>query len=106
MSARREGHQLQWFDIFPVNGRIAENPVKRAEDALVCDVGGGHGHELVKWQENFPDVPGRLVLGDLASTAEHLSLPLGVEKMAHDFLQLQPVNDARFSKSSTWTCAL
>lgn len=106
MAARREGYQLQWFDIFPMHERIAGNPVQSAEQAqnpaqsaehvLVCDVGGGHGHELVKFHERFPNVKGRLVLEDLASTFENISLPPAIEKLAHDFFQPQPVKGARF----------
>lgn len=96
MCASREGYQLQWFDIFPARERIAAEPVRSPEDVLVCDVAGGHGHELVTFRERFPDVPGRLMLDDLASTFENLTLPLGVESIAHDFFQPQPVEGARF----------
>lgn len=88
MSGRREGYQLQWFDIFPIHERITED--QSADDLLVCDVGGGHGHELVKFQERFPSAKGRLVLEDLKSTFEGLSLPAGVEAIPHDFFQPQP----------------
>lgn len=96
MSARREGYQLQWFDIFPVHERAVQKPVDDANGVLVCDVGGGHGHELVKFQQKYPDTKGRLVLEDLESTFDGLSLPAGIEAVPHDFFQPQPVTGARF----------
>lgn len=95
MSARREGYQLQWFDIFPADERIAQTSVGK-DQVLVCDIGGGHGHELVKFQEKFPDAPGRLVLQDLETTFEGLSLPAGIEAIPHDFFQPQPIEGAKF----------
>lgn len=88
MSARREGYQLQWFDIFPIHERIAG--IQNPDGVLVCDVGGGHGHELVKFSERFPDAKGRLVLEDLDSTFEGLSLPAEIKVISHDFFQPQP----------------
>ena len=94
MAARRAGSQLQWFDIYPVEAYIDEHPVKSSEDVLVCDVGGGQGHEIVKFKERFPERLGRLVLQDLARSFQGFSFPEGIEAMPYDFFQPQPIKGA------------
>lgn len=95
MAARRQGSQSQWFEIYPAAERLAEMPSLHEAQVLVCDVGGGQGHELVKLLERHPDLSGRFVLEDLPSTFEGLVLPARIEKLAHDFSQPQPVKCAR-----------
>jgi hypothetical protein len=48
MASRRQISQPQWFDIYPLGDRIVAHPVKDPSKCLVCDVGGGQGHELVR----------------------------------------------------------
>lgn len=91
MAARREGYQLQWYDIFPARERLAVSPVKTLDEVIVCDVGGGQGHELVKFKERYPDLRGRLVLEDLETSFEGVKLPEGIEMLAHDFFKPQPI---------------
>ena len=91
MAARRAGTQLQWFDIYPAAERLESSPLKNPQDVLVCDVGGGQGHEIVKFRERYPDLTGRLVLEDMARTFKGLELPKSVEMVPHDFFKPQPV---------------
>lgn len=63
-----------------------------AEAPLVVDVGGGRGHAAQVIREQLDGVPGRVIVQDLAGTIdgarnEHPD----VEKMAHNFFDLQPV---------------
>lgn len=96
MAARREGYQLQRFDIYPMADRIESLAIGDKKQVLICDVGGGQGHELAKLLARFPEVTGRLVLEDLESTFDGLSLTGKIEKLPHDFFQAQPVK-GRFS---------
>lgn len=91
MAARRVGTQLQWFDIFPAETLIDDKPLRDSNEVLVCDVGGGQGHEIAKFHERFPDKVGRLVLEDLARSFQGVKLPAKIEMVAHDFFQPQPV---------------
>lgn len=91
MAARRAGTQLQWFDIFPAAPYLAEHPVESPDAVLLCDVGGGQRHEVVKFHERFPSLAGRLVVQDLAHSFRGVQLPPSIETMAHDFFQTQPV---------------
>lgn len=61
--------------------------------ASSVDVGGGQGHDLAEFRARFPDVEGRLVLQDQASTLDRAGgiVPTDVEVMAHDFFTEQPV---------------
>jgi hypothetical protein len=91
MAARREGSQLQWFDIYPAAERLKAHPVGESNGVLLCDVGGGQGHEAVKFQERYPDLQGRIVLQDLPRTLQGLNLPKRIEQMPHDFFTPQPI---------------
>ena len=58
---------------------------------LIVDIGGGIGHQCVQFKKAFPDLPGRVILQDLPhSIARAMETP-GVENMAHNFFELQPV---------------
>jgi hypothetical protein len=59
---------------------------------LLVDIGGGTGRDIVGFHEQFPNIPGRLVLQDLpAVIADAKDLPPAVEPMAHGFFKPQPI---------------
>lgn len=87
MSSRRQGRP-SWFDVYPVERLNAASLDK--EDVLVVDVGGNQGHDLVRFREKHPDIPGRLVLQDLPAVVAGLECE-GVEAMGYSFLDPQPV---------------
>ena len=105
MAARRAGTQLQWFDIYPAEAHIDEKRLHSAENVLVCDVGGGQGHEIVKFRERYPDTVGRLVLQDLARSFQGISLPAGIEAMPHDFFKPQPIKGKPPSSWGAESCS-
>ena len=43
-----------------------------ANDILLVDVGGGKGHDLIKFSTKYPSARGRLVLQDLPSVIQNL----------------------------------
>ncbi|RDW67178.1 uncharacterized protein DSM5745_09044 [Aspergillus mulundensis] len=91
------GARGYWVDWYPVQNRILDGA--KQDNALIVDVGGGKGHDLVAFNEKFPGA-GRLVLQDLAAVTDALELDdLGskgaIEKVAYDFFTEQPVKGAR-----------
>lgn len=55
-----------------------------------------HFHTYMALREKYPDIPGRVILQDLPATVERALPTPGVENMAHDFFQPQPVKGAKF----------
>ncbi|KAI7207155.1 hypothetical protein KC352_g17838 [Hortaea werneckii] len=96
MSARRHSQEPKWFEILCVREYLAATPKCGDTDVLLVDVGGGKGHDIASFRENFSDLPGRLILQDLPQTFACLQeRPDGIELMEHDFFQEQPVKGAR-----------
>ncbi|KAI7543217.1 hypothetical protein KC331_g7521 [Hortaea werneckii] len=96
MSARRYSQEPKWFENFPITEHLAATTRCGDRDVLLVDVGGGKGHDVASFRENFPDLPGRLILQDLPQTFASLQeRPDGIEIMEHDFFKEQPVKGAR-----------
>lgn len=92
MATWRSQRGPRWFDVYSA---AAELKVSDAPDALLVDVGGGIGHDVVGFKKRFPNVKGRLIVQDIpVVVADALHLPDGVEVMGHDFFAAQPVKDA------------
>lgn len=77
-----------WLNVYPVSKKIlgldSERPV-------FVDVGGGIGHKAAEFLEKYPDMSGRVILQDLPNSIAKALPTQGVEKIAHDFFQPQPV---------------
>ncbi|KAF1829030.1 O-methyltransferase [Decorospora gaudefroyi] len=86
----------RWFDedYYPVRDRLINGAEK---DALfLVDVGGGSGHDVEGLRQAFEgQLPGSLVLQDRPEILTLAKLGVGVEPMAHDFLEDQPAKGAR-----------
>ncbi|KAI7228845.1 hypothetical protein KC343_g5817 [Hortaea werneckii] len=96
LSAGRYSQEPKWFEIFPVREHLAATPKRGDTDVLLVDVGGGKGHDIASFRENFPDLPGKLILQDLPQTFASLQeRPNGIELMEHDFFKEQRVKGAR-----------
>ena len=97
MQMRREGSQAQWFDTYCAGTGLVSGELKNGkDDVLIVDVGGNKGHEIAKFREHFPDLPGRCIVQDLPETIPSTDdLPDGVEAMAHDFFTTQPIVGAK-----------
>jgi hypothetical protein len=84
----------RWHDQghFPVREVIGEGASKDENSALLVDVGGGKGHDLIAFQKMYHDLPGRLVLQDMPHVIQQAGkLPDGIEGMPHDFFAPQPI---------------
>jgi hypothetical protein len=66
----------------------------RDDGVTIVDVGGGRGHILRQIRETEPGLKGRFILQDRPIVIEENGCELeshGIEPMAHDFFQAQPV---------------
>ena len=98
MAARRKGRP-SWFDIFPVEESLGPEWLGGNADAvLLVDVGGNCGQDLIKFEERYPGIPGRLILEDLPQVVADLHLNhKRIEPIAYDFCTPQPVKGRLFS---------
>lgn len=88
MALRRQA-ELSWLSVYPVREETAG--LTDPERPLYVNVGGGIGHQCAQFKEKYPDIPGRVVLQDLPSTVDQALPTPGVENLAHDFFQPQPI---------------
>ncbi|KAJ6151631.1 hypothetical protein N7470_007228 [Penicillium chermesinum] len=82
-----------WFEFYPAAERLL---VSSAGDTLIVDIAGGQGEDLRMFHERFPDLPGKLVLQDLAPVIDSATaLPERIESQSYDFFQEQPIKHAK-----------
>lgn len=93
------GARKSWLDWYPVQSQVLNDA--DPHKALIVDVGGGKGHDLIAFHKRFPNA-GRLVVEDLPAVLE----PLGefsavIEQVEHDFFSGdQPVKGGNPSLST------
>lgn len=81
-------------EIFPVQERLITGADADPEAPFLVDIGGSVGHDLVQFQQYFPDHPGKLVLEDLDVVLNQIPDPervRSIKKVPHDFTKPQPV---------------
>ena len=84
-----------WHELFPVTEQLSAGLRSEPHAVLIVDVGGSHGHDLIRFKKQYPSLPGRLILQDLPETINSLSGELsGIEPMAYNFFNPQPVKGA------------
>ncbi|KAI1370088.1 S-adenosyl-L-methionine-dependent methyltransferase [Hypoxylon crocopeplum] len=92
MALRRQP-ELSWLAVYPIEEEAKELHTQRP---VYVNIGGGIGHQCAQFKEKYPNLPGRVILQDLPhSITKALPTP-GVENMAHDIFEAQPVSDAKF----------
>jgi demethylsterigmatocystin 6-O-methyltransferase len=81
-----------------VRGRwLDEYPIKRDTQGwdpdlpVFVDVSGNVGHYCAMFKNRFPNVPGSVILQDLPNTLTRALQTPGVEPLAHNFFEPQPV---------------
>jgi hypothetical protein len=88
MALQKSGEETTFVESYPATERLSISDPSRV---LFVDVGGGVGHQLLKFRSRFTTLPGRLVLEDLANVVSAaVDLPQDVEKVGHDFFTPQP----------------
>lgn len=84
------GARNYWVDWFPVQEHLLQGA--KQGSALLVDVGGGKGHDLVAFHRKYPRT-GRLVLQDLAPVIDNIKdLDPAIERQKYDFFTTQPVH--------------
>ncbi|CAI6277676.1 unnamed protein product [Periconia digitata] len=91
------GSRPSWIEWYPVEERLLNADVSLGEeDVLLVDIAGGRGHDVQAFGRKFASHKGRLVLEDLPPVIADISaLDDRVERVAHDFFTLQPIQGAR-----------
>lgn len=94
MRVNRQVEGAQWFDIYPVEGRLSVSSNDRVQ---LVDIGGGLGHDLAGLKRKFPNLPGRLVLEDLPDVIEHAkeSIEDGIGIVGYNMFTEQPLKGAK-----------
>ncbi|KAJ5144350.1 OmtB [Penicillium atrosanguineum] len=92
--AKQHPDHLKWFQSLmsaPPRGRLGVT----AEQALFVDVGGNIGHQSARLRARYPDLPGRIIVQDLPETISVAPAVDGLELMAHNFFEPQPIIGAK-----------
>ncbi|KAK3945224.1 S-adenosyl-L-methionine-dependent methyltransferase [Diplogelasinospora grovesii] len=86
--------QSTWLDVYNFAGHVKDTT---PETLIFVDVGGGIGQQCALLKRTHPNIPGRVVLQDQNVVLEHalVSEKEGVETMAHNFWEEQPLKGAR-----------
>ncbi|BCR98264.1 uncharacterized protein AKAW2_31583S [Aspergillus luchuensis] len=90
-----------WADWFPVQERVLADADSNPDRAMIVDIGGGRGHDLLGFKKRFPNAPGKLVLEDLPVVidevrgAQDLEGANIVPVKYNFFTEQQPVKGAR-----------
>ncbi|KAM4066531.1 o-methyltransferase [Hirsutella rhossiliensis] len=97
MTGYRQGRP-HWMDagFYPVQEKLIQGLKPGADAVLLVDIGGGLGQDIVRFQSQYPEAPGRLVLQDQAVvTSKSIGIHDKIETMSYDFFTEQPVKGAR-----------
>ncbi|KAH8700469.1 putative O-methyltransferase [Talaromyces proteolyticus] len=82
-----------WFNIYPVPEKLKCSPSR----VLLVDIGGGVGHDIIAFRKQFPELPGKLVVQDLAHVIDDIQEPLpdSITAVAHNMFDPQPFRGAK-----------
>lgn len=79
---------------YPFADELVKMGIKEGEVAIV-DVAGGQGHIMAEVRKTCPEIKGKFIVQDLASTFEaSAGAPEGIEYMPYDMFTPQPVKGA------------
>lgn len=94
MAQQRMGHREEWYDFYPVAEKLR---VQQQDQVLLVDVGGGKGHDLIKFHEKHRDLAGKLIVQDLPAVIDDMSdpLPARIEAQKYDFFTPQTIRGAK-----------
>ena len=92
MALQRVSH---WVDSYAVPAEV-ESFGPTPEKHILVDIGGGFGQQAIAFRDKYPEIPGRIVVQDIPETLAGATPVPGIELVAHDFFQPQPVQGAKF----------
>ncbi|KAG5659889.1 hypothetical protein KAF25_003411 [Fusarium avenaceum] len=87
-----------WLSVLPLDEEIKRWQASNPDRVLFVDIGGGMGHQCIRLRDQYPHVPGRVILQDMPITVERIPKPMphGIEAMPYNFDEPQPIKDAKF----------
>jgi hypothetical protein len=94
MSTWGEGHALLQH-LYPIADRLVDGYDSNTSPVMFVDVGGGYGQKAIALRNDFPQLPGRVVVQDLPMTIERAPKTDGIDFMTHDFFTEQPIKGMR-----------
>lgn len=105
MATLRDG-MPNWFDTVDFRQEVLNGQATDSATPLFVDVGGAMGQQSISFKKAYPDLEGRVIVQDQAQVVSQIQAsPLpgfeGIEAMAHDFFQPQPIKGMRFKKSNS-----
>jgi hypothetical protein len=86
--ALRRKPDTTWLSVYPVEEEAANWPADRG---LYVNIGGSIGHQCAQFREKYPHLQGRVILQDLPHSVANALLTPGVENIAHDMFEPQPI---------------
>lgn len=88
MELQKSKDEESFIEAYPAMERLKQDDPDRV---LFVDVGGGLGHQVRKFGERYPSLPGKLVLEDLPEVIDQaVNVPETITKIAYDFFTPQP----------------
>lgn len=82
--------------LFTENEEDLLSKISSEDEVILVDVGGGYGKTVREVCKKIPDLRGRVVIQDLPKIIEGQEAAHGVEAMAHDFFNPQPIHGESF----------
>lgn len=100
MAAQRIGQRSVWDGMVPVDDFKLSKEDLVNNRVMICDVGGGSGHQCLDFRKHYPDLTGKIVTQDLGSMQQLSAIREELEKqnitmMPHDFFAEQPIQGAK-----------
>ncbi|TDZ30681.1 O-methyltransferase [Colletotrichum spinosum] len=86
------GREAPWLDLYPHEALVADSDPGLP---LFVDVGGGIGHDLMRFHDAYPGSAARMYLADLPGVVAANIVPDAVNKLGYDFFTPQPIKHAK-----------
>ena len=97
MTRKRQG-RARWFNIYSSDERLLVGMDDDPHAVFLVDVGGGVGHDAQALKAEYPYLQGRVIVQDLPHCIDEKECKAkGVEAMAYNFFEKQPVVGTLFS---------
>jgi demethylsterigmatocystin 6-O-methyltransferase len=81
--------QNTFLDVFPFENELSHD--LQPGTPLFVDIGGGIGQQCQLLKARLPHVPGRVIVQDLPPVIVQAPVIEGIEMMAHNFMEGQPI---------------
>jgi demethylsterigmatocystin 6-O-methyltransferase len=89
MATWGEGHALLQ-QLYPVQTLI-DTYDEEVSPIMFVDVGGGYGQKAIALKNDFPHLPGKVIVQDLPVTIQQAPAADGIEFSAHNFFAEQSI---------------